>query len=76
MLLNPQAVRFGAIAVTLVSSFAAQAQTPAPTGASVYFINLKNHATVTSTFKVQLDSPEWALRPPASRRRRPGIIIS
>jgi hypothetical protein len=54
MLLNPHTIRFGAIAVILVSAIAAQAQTPAPTGAAVYFINLKNHATVTSPLKFGL----------------------
>jgi hypothetical protein len=42
-----------AAAATLVLSVAAQAQTAAPAGASVYFINLKDKETVTSPFKIQ-----------------------
>jgi len=42
MPLNPHAVRLGAVAATLLSSIAAQAETPAPSDAAVYFINLKD----------------------------------
>ena len=72
MLLNPHAIRFGAIAATLVSSIAAQAQTPAPTGAAVYFINLKNHATVTSPFKVQFGLAGMGIAPAGVEKEKTG----
>jgi Domain of unknown function (DUF4399) len=50
-------ILLGAAAVAVLSSAAlssaALAQTAAPPGATVYFINLKDHDTVTSPFKVQ-----------------------
>jgi hypothetical protein len=72
MLLNPHAIRFGAIAVTLVSSMAAQAQTPAPTSATVYFINLKNRATVTSPFKVQFGLTGMGIAPAGVEKEKTG----
>jgi hypothetical protein len=72
MLLNPHTIRFGAIAVTLVSSIAAQAQTPAPTGAAVYFINPKNHATVTSPFKVQFGLTGMGIAPAGVEKEKTG----
>lgn len=47
-----RSILFGAAAAALWSA-AAQAQTAAPPGAAVYFINLKDRDTVTSPFKVQ-----------------------
>ncbi len=72
MLLNPHTIRFGAIAVILVSAIAAQAQTPAPTGAAVYFINLKNHATVTSPLKVQFGLTGMGIAPAGVEKEKTG----
>jgi Domain of unknown function (DUF4399) len=72
MLLDPQAIRFGTIAVTLVSSIAVQAQTPAPTGAAVYFQNLKDHATVTSPFRVQFGLTGMGVAPAGIEKEKTG----
>ena len=47
----PIGVAAAAVAVTIV--LAQVPQTQSPTGATVYFINLKDGDTVTSPFKVQ-----------------------
>jgi hypothetical protein len=57
MSLNLRTILRGAAAAAALSSAAlssaAFAQTAAPPGATVYFINLKDHDTVKSPFKVQ-----------------------
>src|SRR5260370_2057438 len=63
MTLKPHAIRLGAVAATLLSSMAAQAQTPAPSDAAVYFINLKDRATVASPFKVQFGLTAMGVAP-------------
>ncbi len=66
--------------LVLLSAFAiagltgASAQTPSPTGAKVYFINLKDGAKVKSSFLVQFGLTGMGVVP-ASRSRTPGIII-
>jgi hypothetical protein len=42
-----------AVSITILAGSALSGETPSPKGAQVYFINLKNGATVTSPFKVQ-----------------------
>lgn len=65
--------------LVLLSAFAiagltgASAQTPSPTSAKVYFINLKDGAKVKSSF-LQFDLTGMGVVP-ASRSRTPGIII-
>jgi len=72
MPLNPHAVRLGAVAATLLSSIAAQAETPAPSDAAVYFINLKDRATVTTPFKVQFGLTGMGVAPAGVEKEKTG----
>jgi hypothetical protein len=72
MPLNPRAIRFGAVAATLLWSLAAQAQAPAPPDAAVYFINLKDGATVTSPFKVQFGLTGMGVAPAGVEKEKAG----
>jgi hypothetical protein len=72
MPLNPPAIRFGAVVAILLSSLAAQAQTPAPSDAAVYFINLKDRATVTSPFKVQFGLTGMGVAPAGVEKEKTG----
>jgi hypothetical protein len=72
MPLKPRAIRFGAVAATLLSSMAAQAQTPAPPDAAVYFINLKDRATVISPFKVQFGLTAMGVAPAGVEKEKTG----
>lgn len=65
-------VVLGAAAVTLVGSPAAQAQTPAPPGATAYFINLKDRETVTSPFKVQFGLTGMGVAPAGVEKEKTG----
>jgi hypothetical protein len=57
---------------TLLPSVAAQAQTAAPAGASVYFINLKDKDTVTSPFKVQFGLAGMGVAPAGVEKDKTG----
>ena len=59
-------------AATLLPSAAAQAQTAAPAGATVYFINLKDQDTVTSPFKVQFGLTGMGVAPAGVEKDRTG----
>jgi Domain of unknown function (DUF4399) len=72
MSLTPRAVLFGAVAVTLLSSIVARAETPAPPGAAVYFINLKDRATVTSPLKVQFGLTAMGIAPAGVEKEKTG----
>jgi Domain of unknown function (DUF4399) len=61
-----------AAAVALVPSMPAQAQTPAPPGATVYFINLKDRETVTSPFKVQFGLTGMGVAPAGVEKDKTG----
>jgi Domain of unknown function (DUF4399) len=70
---TPRAVLLGAVAAaTLLSPVAARAQTAAPSGASVYFINLKDKATVTSPFKVQFGLTGMGVAPAGVEKDKTG----
>jgi len=60
----------GAGAVVLAA--AAVAQTPAPPGASVYFINIKDKETVTSPFKVQFGLTGMGIAPAGVEKDKTG----
>ena len=60
----------GAGAVVLAA--AAVAQTPAPPGASVYFINIKDKDTVTSPFKVQFGLTGMGIAPAGVEKDKTG----
>src|SRR5215470_18551018 len=63
----------GAVAAaTLLPSVAARAQTAAPPGASVYFINIKDKDTVTSPFKVQFGLTGMGVAPAGVEKDRTG----
>lgn len=67
------AAAIGAVAAaTLLPAFAANAQMPAPAGAGVYFINLKDGATVTSPFKIQFGLTGMGIAPAGIERDRTG----
>jgi hypothetical protein len=51
---------------------AAQAQTAAPAGASVYFINIKDKDTVTSPFKVQFGLTGMGVAPAGVEKDKTG----
>ncbi len=72
MTLTPRVVLFGAVAVTLLSSVAGRAETPAPPGAAVYFINLKDRDTVTSPFKVQFGLIGMGVAPAGVEKEKTG----
>jgi hypothetical protein len=64
-------ILLGAAAAAL-SSVAAQAQTAAPAGAAVYFINIKDHDTVTSPFKVQFGLTAMGVAPAGVEKDKTG----
>src|SRR5215831_1665158 len=75
MSLIPRAVLSGTVAVTLLSSIVLSsivAETPAPPGASVYFINLKDRETVTSPFKVQFGLVGMGIAPAGIEKEKTG----
>jgi uncharacterized protein DUF4399 len=72
MSLISRTILLGAAAVTLVCSAAAQAQTAAPPGATVYFINLKDRETVTSPFKVQFGLTGMGVAPAGVEKEKTG----
>jgi hypothetical protein len=59
-------------AATLLASAAAQAQTAAPAGSTVYFINLKDKDTVTSPFKVQFGLTGMGVAPAGVEKDKTG----
>jgi hypothetical protein len=59
-------------AAAVFSSFAAEAQTAAPAGAAVYFINLKDHDTVTSPFKIQFGLTGMGVAPAGVEKDKTG----
>jgi hypothetical protein len=71
MSLNSRTVLLAAVA-TLVLSVAAQAQTAAPAGTSVYFINLKDNETVTSPFKIQFGLTGMGVAPAGVEKDKTG----
>jgi hypothetical protein len=73
MPITPHAVLLGAVAAaTLLSPVVARAQTAAPAGASVYFINLKDKAAVTSPFKVQFGLAGMGVAPAGVEKEKTG----
>jgi Domain of unknown function (DUF4399) len=72
MSLTPRMILLGAITAALLSSTAAQAQTAAPAGAGVYFINLKDKDTVTSPFKVQFGLTGMGIAPAGVEKEKTG----
>jgi hypothetical protein len=66
-------VVLAAVAATAFLPFeAAQAQTLAPAGASVYFINIKDKDTVTSPFKVQFGLAGMGVAPAGVEKDKTG----
>lgn len=65
-------ILLGAAAAVLLPSAAALAQTPAPPGASVYFINLKDKQTVKSPFKVQFGLTGMGIAPAGVEKEKTG----
>ncbi len=61
-----------AAAATLVLPVSAQAQTAAPAGASVYFVNLKDKETVTSPFKIQFGLTGMGVAPAGVEKDKTG----
>jgi hypothetical protein len=51
------------LAIAALAPALVRAETPAPAGATVYFINLKNGDTVTSPFKVQFGLTGMGIAP-------------
>ncbi len=72
MSLNSRIVLLTAAAATLLLSASAQAQTAAPAGASVYFINLKDNETVTSPFKIQFGLAGMGVAPAGVEKDKTG----
>jgi hypothetical protein len=60
------------VAVTALIATVAAAQTPSPTGAAVYFINLKDGDTVTSPFKIQFGLTGMGVAPAGSQAPNTG----
>jgi hypothetical protein len=65
-------ILLGAVAAALLSSGTAQAQTAAPPGAAVYFINVKDKDTVTSPFKVQFGLAGMGIAPAGVEKDKTG----
>ncbi|HEV7982647.1 MAG TPA: DUF4399 domain-containing protein [Xanthobacteraceae bacterium] len=65
-------IALSAIAAAAISPATLRAETPAPAGASVYFINLKDGETVTSPFKVQFGLSGMGIAPAGVERERTG----
>jgi hypothetical protein len=73
MHLTSRTVVLAAVAATaFLPAVAAQAQTAAPAGASVYFINIKDKATVTSPFKVQFGLSGMGVAPAGVEKDKTG----
>lgn len=70
------AIVFAGLADAPAWAQSAPPQTPSPTGAKVYFINLKDGQDVISPFLVHLAWPAWVSLRPASKNPIPDIIIS
>jgi hypothetical protein len=72
MPLNSRTVLLSAAAATLLLSVGAQAQTAAPAGASLYFINLKDNETLTSPFRVQFGLAGMGVAPAGVEKDKTG----
>jgi hypothetical protein len=72
MFLTPRTILIGAAAAILLPATAALAQTAAPPGASVYFINIKDKQTVTSPFKVQFGLTGMGIAPAGVEKEKTG----
>ena len=72
MSLNSRTVLLSAAAAALFLSTAARAQTAAPAGASVYFINLKDKETVTNPFKIQFGLAGMGVAPAGVEKDKTG----
>jgi hypothetical protein len=59
-------------AAAVLPSVAAQAQTAAPPGAAVYFINVKDNDTVTSPFKIQFGLTGMGIAPAGVEKDKTG----
>src|SRR5215813_8871318 len=68
----PRIVLLGAVASALLLPAAAQAETAAPPGAAVYFINVKDKDTVTSPFKVQFGLAGMGIAPAGVEKDKTG----
>jgi len=71
MSVTSRAILLGSAAAVLFAA-AAVAQTPAPQGASVYFINLKDKQTVKSPFKVQFGLTGMGIAPAGVEKEKTG----
>ena len=72
MFLTPRTIVIGAVAAILLPATAALAQTAAPPGASVYFINIKDKQTVKSPFKVQFGLTGMGVAPAGVEKDKTG----
>jgi hypothetical protein len=72
MFLTPRTILIGAAAAILLPATAALAQTAAPPGASVYFINIKDKQTVKSPFKVQFGLTGMGVAPAGVEKEKTG----
>lgn len=74
MLPTRRTVVVGSVAVAAVAILSpiVYAQTTAPAGAGVYFINLKDHGTVTSPFKVQFGLSGMGIAPAGVEKDKTG----
>lgn len=70
--INPATILLNASAAALLLSVAAQAQTAAPGGTSVYFINLKDQETVTSPFMMQFGLAGMGVAPAGIEKDKTG----
>ncbi len=69
---TPWTVLFTVAAFALLSPIAARAQTPAPPGAAVYFINIKDGAAVKSPFRVQFGLTGMGIAPAGVEKEKTG----
>jgi hypothetical protein len=72
MFLTSRTILFGAAAAILLPTAATLAQTAAPPGASVYFINIKDKQTVKSPFKVQFGLTGMGIAPAGVEKEKTG----
>lgn len=60
------------VAAAMIAAAGASAQTPAPPGATVYFINLKDGDTVSSPFKIQFGLTGMGIAPAGVEKDKTG----
>jgi hypothetical protein len=69
---NKLRVAFFIGASAILAAGHADAQTPAPSGAKVYFINIKNGDTIKSPFKVQFGLSGMGIAPAGVEKEKTG----